>query len=133
MNLSLAFLHGEQALIGLVLAGLIALIGIPLLLYLWLWHTKVSELKLAIAYLVLVAILCVVFTRTRFPLSMLSLTPFALAFILTLPWSAVAIWALEGRDAAINDHEFAVTMVLGAGINAVLLYLAAVKMRRLIK
>ena len=50
MNLSLAFLHGEQALVGFVLAAVTVLVGFPLLVYVWLRHTKLSEKKLALAY-----------------------------------------------------------------------------------
>lgn len=136
MNFSLlAFLHGEQALVGIVLAGLIALIGVPLLLYVWLWHTKVSELQLACAYLVFVAVLCVVYASSvNDPPSMLSLTPSLLGFILTLPWSAVVgLGVSEMFDWQLSDGKFALIMMLGALINSVLLYFAAVKMRRLIQ
>ena len=57
MNFSPAFLQDEIVLVGLLFVGLIALIGVPLVLYLWLWHTKVSELKLTLAYLILMAVL----------------------------------------------------------------------------
>jgi hypothetical protein len=130
----LAFLHGEQALVGMVLAGLIALIGVPLILYVWLWHTRVSELQLAGAYLILMAVLCAVFSSgTNNPASMLSITPWMLAFILTLPWSAIAGFGLSAIfDWQMSDGAFAIMMMGGALVNSVLLYFAAVKMRRLI-
>ena len=131
----LAFLHGEQALVAIALAGLIALMGVPLLLYVWLWHTKVSELQLACAYLVFVGVLCAVSASVaNGPPFLLSLIPPFLAFILTLPWSAIGGWGLsEMFDWQLSDGQFAVIMMLGALINSVLLYFAAVKMRRLIQ
>lgn len=133
MNFSPAFLHGEIVLVGLLFAGLIALVGVPLVLYVWLWHTKASELKLTVAYLILMAVLSVVFGSDGVS-SILSLTISMLGYILSLPWSALASWALsEARDSPVSDREFALLMMLAAGINAVLLYFAAGKMRRLIK
>lgn len=131
----LAFLHGEQALVGIALAGLIALIGVPLVLYLWLWHTKISELQLACAYLAFVAVLCLVYSSgPSRPPSILSLTPSFLGLILTLPWSAIIGWGLsEMFKWGLSDREFAVVMMFAALINSVLLYFAAVKMRRKIE
>lgn len=133
--LPVAFLHGEQALVGIALAGLIALIGVPALLYVWLWHTKVSALQLSIAYLVLMAVLCgVSLSSPNNPLSIPPLTAWALGFILTLPWSAVAAWVLsQTLKLDLNDQQFAMMMMVAAGVNAVLLYLVARKMRRLIQ
>jgi hypothetical protein len=130
----LAFLHGEQALVGMALAGLIALIGVPLSIYVWLWHTKLSEFQLACAYLVLMVVLCAVFSSgANAPAAMPSITPWMLAFILTLPWSAIVGFGLnEMFDWHMSDGAFAVVMMLGALINSVPLYFAAVKMRRLI-
>ena len=134
MNFSPAFLHGEIVLVGLLLAGLIALIGVPLVLYLWLWHTKVSALRLTFAYLILMAVLSVVFASGPNLLSIVSITASMLGYILSLPWSVLASWALKrGTDSPLSDREFAMLMMLAACINAGLLYLAAVKMRRLIK
>ena len=133
MNFSSAFLHGEAALVGLLFAGVIALVGVPLVLYVWLWHTKLSELKLTVAYLILMAVLCVVFGSGPSLSSIFSLTISMLGLILSLPWSALASWALsEARNSPVSDREFALLMMLAAGINAVLLYFAAAKMRRLI-
>ena len=134
MSFFLAFLHGEQALVGIALACVIALIGVPLVLYVWLWHTRLSELQLACAYLVLVAALCAVYTtgRTGVP-SILILFPSFLGFILTLPWSAIAGWGLsEMFNWDLSDGALAIVMMLGALINSVLLYFLAVKMRSLI-
>ena len=131
----LAFLHGEQALVAIAFAGLIALFGVPLVLYVWLWHTKLSGLQLACAYLVLMAVLCAFYSSgpTR-PPSLLALTPSFLAFILTLPWSAIAGWGLsEMFKWELSDGQFAVVMMFAALINSVLLYVAAVKMRRKIE
>lgn len=134
MNFSPAFLHGEQVLAALVFAGLMTLIGGPLLLYIWLWYTKVSELKLTIGYLILMAGLCVMFGLVTPASSILSLTAAGLGFILSLPWSGLAAWALsKARGSSVSDREIALLMMLSAGINAVLLYLVAVKMRRKIE
>lgn len=134
MNLYLTFLHGQQGLVALLLAGAIALLGIPVL-YVWLWHTKVSELKLAIAYFMIAPVMCAELAFGAFdPVAMLPLTASALGFILSLPWSVVLGWVLsEVLDVELGDRRFAVVMLLGAGVNAVLLYFAAVKMRRLIE
>jgi hypothetical protein len=133
MNFSPAFLHGETIVFGLLLGALIGLIGGPLLLYMWLWHTKVSELNLTVGYLILMAILCVVFSWNS-PSSMLSLIASGLGFFLSLPWSVLAGWVLSGvSNFSGSDRQFALLMMGGAGINAVLLYLAARKMRRTIE
>lgn len=131
----LAFLHGEQMLVALLLAGIVALVGVPLALYLWLWRTELSELKLALGYFAITAVLCgVVAFSVNDPPSILPLTASALGFILTLPWSPLGGWAFsEIRNSVPSDREFAVVMLLAAGLNAVLLYFLAVKMRRLIK
>ena len=134
MSLPLAFLHGEQVLVGLLFGGLLAFMGGPLVLYVWLWHTNVSELKLTVAYLILMAILCVVFGSSPSVSSVFSLTMSMLGLILSLPWSVLASWALsEATNSEVSDRQFALLMMLAAGINSVLLYLAAVKMRRLIR
>ena len=135
MNLPLAFLHGEQVLVGLALAVLMALVGVPLVLYVWLWHTKVSEFKLAVGYLILMAVLSAVFGLAPFnPTSILYLTVSMLGLLLTLPWNVLASWVLsKALNTEIGDDGFAVLMMLAAGINAVLLFFAARKMRRLIK
>ena len=135
MNLPLAFLHGEWILVPLGLAALTTLIGVPLVLYIWLWRTKLSELKLAIAYLIFVGVLCIIFGSDgpASPSSVLWNTVSALGFILTLPWNLLAGWLFDAwLGPEVYDHEFAIMMLLGAGINAVLLYLVAIKLRRLI-
>ena len=133
MNLPLAFLHGEWILVPLALAGLMALIGVPLMLYFWLWRTKVSELKLAIGYFLFVGVLCIIFGSggPANPASILWNIASALAFILTLPWNLLAAWAFGALRG--SDREFAIMMLLGGGVNAVLLYLVAIKLRRLIR
>lgn len=131
-------LHGEQFLVALALAGVIALIGVPVLLYIWLWHSQVSESKLALGYFLFVATLCVVpFTAFQEPLSVFSLTAVSLALILSLPWSAFAGFVLheilEARGEPLEDRAFAIVMLFSAGVNAVLLYFIARKMRHLNK
>lgn len=134
MNLSPAFLHGQQALVAFFLAGVITLLGVPVL-YVWLWHTKASALKLAIAYFVIATLMCAQFAFGRFdPGAILPLTASAFGLILSLPWSVVLAWGLsEALSLELDDRAFAVLMLLGAGVNAMLLYFAAVKMRRLIE
>jgi hypothetical protein len=135
INLTLAFLHGEEVLIGLPLAAGIILVGVPLLLYIWLWHTKVSELKLAIVYCALVSLLCGMLSLNLHARPSVSLlTALCLGFLLTLPWSALGEWLLSNVDvSAIGDHKLEVVMLFGAVINAVILHFIAVKMRRLIR
>lgn len=135
MNVSLALLHGEQVFFSLVFAALIALVGVPLVLYVWLWHTKISELRLSLAYLIFMAILAAVFgSNPSAARSMLALTASSLGFILTLPWNLLIGWALSKvLNSEGDDSEIAILMLLGAGVNAVLLYLAAVKLRRFIQ
>jgi uncharacterized membrane protein len=133
--LTLAFLHGEEVLIGLPLAVGIILVGVPLLLYIWLWHTKASEMKLALAYFASVAALCGMLSLNLYARpSVFLLTALCLSFLLTLPWSALVGWVLSNPNgSAIGDHKVEVVMLFGAVINAVILYSIAVKMRRLIK
>lgn len=130
-------LHGEQLLVALALAGVIVVIGGPILLYIWLWHSEVSESKLAFGYFLFVATLCAVpFIGSPAPLSVFSLTTFSLAFILSLPWSVsgfVLHEILETRGEALGDRSLAMVMLFCAGVNAVLLYFIARRMRRLIK
>jgi len=135
MNLSLAFFHGEQVIVGFIVAAVIVLLGFPLLLYVWLWRTKVSELKLAIAFLVVTASACgVVALSSPGSASILIFTAFFIAFIFSLPWNVIT-FVVIGMVAhlRISDNEFALIMLLGAGINSMLLYFAAKKMRGLIR
>ena len=119
--------------VGLVLAGLIALFGVPLVLYVWLWYTKISGLKLTLTYLVLTAVVCglIAFSPSR---SLFSLTVSALAFIFTLPWNVVTLWVLSmAHNSDSSDREFAAAMLFGAGVNAVILFFIAKKLRSLIE
>jgi hypothetical protein len=135
MNVSLALLHGEQVFFSLIFAALIALVGVPIVLYVWLWHTKVSELQLSIAYLIFMAILAAVFgANPSAARSMLPLTASSLGFILTLPWNVlIGLVLSKVLNFDWDDSELAILMLLGAGVNAVLLYLIALKLRRLIR
>lgn len=137
MTESLAFLHGEQLLVGFLLAGVFVLIA-PILIYFWLWHSKLSEFELALAYFVIVAVLCGLFAVTSGdPTSIFAFTVFGLSFILTLPWSLVITIGsnliLSSADATLGDRTFALLLALAAGVNAVILYFIAVKMRRIIE
>ena len=67
------------------------------------------------------------------PVSILSLTAFAFGLILSLPWSVTGWIIGEVLNVSLGDRAFAVVMLFAAAINAVLLYFAAVKMRRLIQ
>ena len=131
MNLSLGFFHGEQALVGLIFAAVLVLLGFPLLVYVWLRHTKISEQKLALAYFIVAAGACGVFAlgapdTPYIPI----LTVFYCAFIYTLPWSAITIVALYVfANQSMSDSEVAMVMLMGAGINTMLLYFLAKKIR----
>ena len=132
MITTLAFFHGEQALVGLALAILIVVIGGPIVLYFWLWHSKISEAKLALAYFAVVAASCAeVFLNPNNPTSLSLLTAFLIGFILTLPWSLVVFFAsLSGSR--VGDQAFALAIAFFGVINALILYLVAKKLRRLI-
>ena len=135
MNISLAFLHGSQVLVGFVFAAVIVLLGFPLLLYVWLWRTKVSERKLAIGYLVVTASACgVVALSSPGSATIFIFTAFFIAFIFSLPWNVITIVAISFiAHQNMSDNEFALIMLLGAGINSMLLYFAAKKMRNRIQ
>jgi hypothetical protein len=134
MNFSLAFLHGEQVVLGFIFAAAIVLLGLPLLLYVWLRHTRLSERKLAFAFLMLSTGVCsVIAFSTPDSGSIFVFTAFFIAFIFSIPWSVITYAALYlAGNLHIGDHEFALVMLLGAGINTMLLYFAAKKMRGLI-
>ena len=131
MNLFLAFLHGEQALIGFLFAAVTVLLGFPLLVYVWLRHTKLSEKKLALAYLIVTVGACGMFALgTPDSAYVPILTVFYIAFLYTLPWNVITIFALYvfgNQD--MSDHEIVFVMLMGAGINTMLLYFLAKKIR----
>jgi hypothetical protein len=135
MNLSLAFFHGEQALVGLIFAAVIVLIAFPLLVYVWLRHTKVSEQILALVYFIVTASACGVFVLgAHDPVSVPLLTISYIGFISTLPWNVITIIALYVfGNQYMSDREIAFVMLMGAGINTMLLYFLAKKMRGLVK
>ena len=135
MNLSLAFFHGEQALVGFIFAAVIALLGFPLLIYVWLRHTKVSEQILALTYFIVTASACAVMAfDAHGPPHVLLLTIFYIGFILTLPWNVITIFVLYAYgNQYMTDREVAFVMLMGAGINTMLLYFFAKKMRSLVK
>jgi hypothetical protein len=135
MNMSLAFFHGEQALVSLLFAALIALLGFPLLVYIWLRHTKVSVLLLALVYFTVTASACGVMAfHEHAPPSILLLTVFYIGFILTLPWNVISIFALYWfGNQYMSDREIGFVMLLGAGINTMLLYFLAQKIRSIVK
>jgi hypothetical protein len=133
MNLLLAFLHGEGIVLWIfLLVGVGVLVGAALLFYIWLRRTKLSALYLAFAYLIPVAVLCVLYAVSAdYWLSLLS-------YGLTLPWSALGFWGLLAiPNSGFSDREldvlFAVVMLFCAGVNAVILYGVGVMARRLIK
>ena len=129
MNLSLAFFHGEQALVALVLGGLIVVAAVPLVFYVWLRHTKSSALKLTYIYVVSTAVLCVLIAvTTDDQLSLFHLTVATVAFILTLPWNVITLYAVSfAGNSDIGDREMIAAMLLGAGVNAWILFLLAKK------
>lgn len=131
MNLSLAFFHGVQGLVALVLAGLIVVVSVPLVFYVWLWHTKSSGRKLAVTYVVVMAVLCGLMAVTANErTSLFHLTVSLIAFILSLPWNVVTLWAISMSGNAItSDLETGAAMLLGAGVNAMILFFCAKKLR----
>ena len=131
MNFSLAFFHGEQALMGFVAAGLIIVICVPFVFYIWLRHTKSSERALTLIYVISMAVIFGLMPfSTSDPPSSFSLTLFILALVLTLPWNLItlAVVSMAGH-ADISDREFVATMVLGAAVNMMVIYYAAKKVR----
>ena len=80
-------------------------------------------------------VLCIMFGSSgpANPASTLN-TASALGFILTLPWNCWLLWVFSNlRSSEVYDHHVAIMMMLGGGVNAVLLYLIAIKLRRLIR
>ena len=133
MQLAL-LLHGEQVLIGLILAAVIVVVCVPILLYFWLWHSTISEAKLAVAYFVIVAVLWgILAMNPNDPTSMVSLTAFSIGFILTLPWSAVIGFIVAAVTPGLGDRPFALVLVPFVAVDAVIFYFILVKIRRLIK
>ena len=127
MNLSLAFFHGEQALVALVLGGLIVVAAVPLVFYVWLRHTNSSERTLTYTYAVATAVLCVLMAVTTYAeLSLFHLTVATVAFILTLPWNVITLVTVSvAGNADIGNREIIAAMLLGAGVNAWILFLLA--------
>src|SRR5690349_276121 len=123
MNLSLAFFHGEQAFVAFIFVAFTVLFGVPLLGYVWLRHTKLSEKKLALAYFIVTASACGVFALGGLDSAYIPLlTVFYIAFIYTLPWSLITIIALHVfGNQNMSDNEIVVVMLMGAGINSMLL------------
>ena len=131
MNLFLAFLHGEQAFVGFIFAAVIALLGFPLLVYVWLRHTKLSEKKLALAFFIVTASACGMVALGAPDSAYIPIfTVFYVAFIYTLPWNVITIFALYVfGNQYMSDHEAVLVMLMGAGINTMLLYFFAKKIR----
>jgi hypothetical protein len=128
MNLSLAFFHGEQALVALALGSFIVVVAVPLVFYVWLRHTKASELKLTLTYVISTAVCVLNAFSTNDPTSLFQLTVFILAFILTLPWNVITflVISLVG-NADVSVREVVVVTLLGAGVNTVILFFLAKK------
>ena len=129
MNLSPAFFHGEQALVGLVLGGFIIVVAVPFVFYVWLRRTSSSERTLTYTYAVTTAVLCVLMAATTYDeLSLVHLTVATVAFILTLPWNVITLVAVSvAGNADIGNREIIAAMLLGAGVNAWLVFLLAKK------
>lgn len=127
--LYLAFLHGEQVLFALLLAGAVILIALPVLFYVWIWHSKISELKLSIAFFVLISALSVLlFIVPDNPTSVLTLTVFSFVFILCLPWSFLALIV----NAEMSKNVFTLLTIGFAGLNSAIMYFIAVRLRRIV-
>lgn len=130
MNLSPAFFHGEQALAAFGLGGLVIVIAVPLVFYIWLRHTKLSERTLTLIYAISTAVLCGLSAfLSKDPVSVFQLMVFTMAGILTLPWNVITliVISLAAPNSDISDGEIVVTMVLGAGVNTMILRFLAKK------
>ena len=131
MNFSPAFFHGEQALVAIALAVLIAVISVPLVFYVWLWHTKASERTLALTYGISTAVLCGLGVMPTYdPASLFHLTAFTLAGILTLPWNIITLVVTAmASNAEISDREMVLAMLIAGGVNTVIVFYVAKRMR----
>ena len=130
MNFFPAFFHGEQAIVAFIIGGLIIVVAVPLVFYVWLRHTKSSERPLTIIYAITTAILCgVTAFASENSVSVSHLTVFTLAGLLTLPWNIITLIAisLAAPNTDINDREIVVAMLLGAGVNTMILRFLAKK------
>jgi hypothetical protein len=123
MNLSLAFFHGEQALVALILAGVIVVVSVPLVFYVWFRHTQSSELKLTYIYVISTAVVCLLMAlTTNDEMSEFHLTLATIAGILTLPWNFITLLAVNfAGNSEIGNREIISAMLLGAGVNAMIL------------
>ena len=132
MNLSLAFFHGEQALVALVLGGLIVVVAVPLVFYVWLRHSKSSELKLTYIYVLSTAVFCALMALTTYDeVSLFHLTVATVAFILTLPWNLITLFVVSfAGNSDIGNSEILSAMLLGAGVNAWILFFLAKKAKK---
>jgi len=132
MNLSLAFFHGEQALVALVLGGLIIVVAVPLVFYVWLRHSKSSELKLTYIYVLSTAVFCALMALTTYDeVSLFHLTVATVAFILTLPWNLITLFVVSfAGNSDIGNGEILSAMLLGAGVNAWILFFLAKKAKK---
>jgi len=132
MNLSLAFFHGEQAIVALVLGGLIIVAAVPLVFYVWLRHTSSSERALTYTYAVSTAVLCVLMAATSYDeLSLIHLTVATVAFILTLPWNVITLVTVSvAGNQDVGNREIIAAMLLSAGVNSWILFLLAKKAKK---
>ena len=132
MNLSLAFFHGEQALVALFLGGLIIVAAVPLVFYVWLRHTSSSERALTYTYAVSTAVLCVLMAATSYDeLSLIHLTVATVAFILTLPWNVITLVTVSvAGNQDVGNREIIAAMLLSAGVNSWILFLLAKKAKK---
>ena len=131
MNLSLAFFHGEQALVALGLAGAIIVISVPLVFYIWLWRTKSSPRTLTVTYAISTAVLCALTALSADdPFSLFYLTVSTLAGILTLPWNLLTVLAIAfANNSDISHAESVVALLLGGGVNTMIVFFLAKKAR----
>jgi len=130
MNLLLAFFHGEQALAAFALSGFIIVVAVPLVFYVWLRQTKSSERTLTLIYAISTAVLCGLSAfHSEDPVSVFQLTVFTLAGLLTMPWNVITLIAitLAAPNLDISDREIVVTMLLGGGVNTMVLFYLAKK------
>lgn len=113
------------------LGGLIVLICVPLVFYVWLWRTNSSTLKLTLIYAVSTVVVCgLSLIPTESPVSLFRLTMATIAGLLTLPWNILTLLPAALSDTSeISRTEGTFAMLLGAGVNAWILFFLAKKAR----
>lgn len=136
--MSLAFFHGDPfgvliipLLIALVL-GVFIFIATAVLFYRF-RHSKLVALYLTLPYLITIVVLAVLFAVSATD-SLLFFISFLSSFILTLPWSALGRAGLQSAfNPSLSRSEILAVFLIGAGLNALIVYGLGVMVRRLFK